>query len=299
MTAAFYSIVQFVPDPIADERVNIGVIVFSNGRVLSRFLHRWDRVKRFAQADIGYVQEFSRWIGDAVNPSPSGHLPLSLPGVPVSGGPNEETIRRIATEWSSSIQLTPPQPSLEDPQTLLDRLARSHLIEPQSAPGQQTFRDRQDAASLTLKNIRDAVARELGATAAYKLVRRDYPVGGRVMPDVKIDVAVANGHIYSLSQALSFETHDMRELERQTQHAIYTLKDISDIRKDIRLDVVVLPPQPGQFNYQQARERFAALPRMCSEIGAGLVTDQSLPDWARSVAVLAAESLDNSYAWRA
>lgn len=294
MATTFYSIVQFVPDTIADERMNIGVIVFSNGYVLSRFLHRWDRVKCFAQADIDYLKEFTSWIGEAMASSTSGNLPLTLPGIPVSGRPNEETIRRIASEWSNSIQVTTPQPSLEDPQILLDRLAKRHLVEGQTASHRRKFRSKKVAAALTLKNVRTAVANELGDELGRQLVRRGYPISGRIIPSVKIDVAVANGRIFSLSQALSFETPDMRELERQTQHAIYTLKDISETGENIRLDVVVLPPIPGQSSYQEAYEQFSALPRMCEEIGAGVVTDRSLPQWAHEVAVLAAKSYEDS-----
>ena len=32
--ATFYSVIQFVPDPVADERMNAGVVVFGNGRIL-------------------------------------------------------------------------------------------------------------------------------------------------------------------------------------------------------------------------------------------------------------------------
>ena len=34
--AAYYTVVQYVPDPVADERINVGVVGFARGRVLVR-----------------------------------------------------------------------------------------------------------------------------------------------------------------------------------------------------------------------------------------------------------------------
>ncbi len=45
--ASFYTVVQYVPDPVTDERVNIGVIVAAEDTVQSRFLSNWRRVKQF------------------------------------------------------------------------------------------------------------------------------------------------------------------------------------------------------------------------------------------------------------
>src|SRR5579885_3191655 len=39
--ASFYTVVQYVPDPVADERINAGVIVFSRDRVAARFVKNW------------------------------------------------------------------------------------------------------------------------------------------------------------------------------------------------------------------------------------------------------------------
>jgi len=47
-----YSIVQYVPNPIADQRINIGVLAFDDNRVCVRFLSNWERVKRFGMEDI-------------------------------------------------------------------------------------------------------------------------------------------------------------------------------------------------------------------------------------------------------
>src|SRR5215216_2591135 len=127
---AFYTVVQYVPNPIADERINVGVVVFADGQLRSRFLRDWGRVSRFAQEEIGYVREFADWVGDAAVQSAVGLVTAALPGFSPPFRADEQTIRRIAEEWSNSIQLTAPQPSLEDPDTLLQSMAQTHLREP-------------------------------------------------------------------------------------------------------------------------------------------------------------------------
>ena len=42
---SYYTVVRYVPDVVRDERVNIGVIVFSDNEKRSQFLKNWGRVK--------------------------------------------------------------------------------------------------------------------------------------------------------------------------------------------------------------------------------------------------------------
>lgn len=232
------------------------------------------------------MQEFADWVAGADIPSITGHLPVGLPGVQRVGGPTESDIHRIALEWSNTIQLTTPQPSLEDPNILLDKLAQSHLREPTHSRRRE-FRDKQELARLAINSVRQAVARQVGATEAHRLVHSDYLVGGRVIPNVKVDMAITSNMIQAVSQALSFETHDMSELERHMQHALYTLKDIAEARDTIRRDVVAQPPLVGQRNYRQALQRFQSLPAMCKQVGAEVILGTDMAGWTDDLATLA------------
>ncbi len=59
--ASRYSIIQYVPNPIADERINIGIVAFNDQLVKTRFVKSWKRVRCFAtdESDIDYLQEFT------------------------------------------------------------------------------------------------------------------------------------------------------------------------------------------------------------------------------------------------
>ena len=54
-----YSIIQYVPNPIADERINIGVLAFDENLVKVSFLKNWQRVKDFGGENIDFLQDFA------------------------------------------------------------------------------------------------------------------------------------------------------------------------------------------------------------------------------------------------
>jgi hypothetical protein len=282
--AAYYTVVQYVPDPIADERINVGVIVFNADQIRSRFLQNWDRVSRFAQGDISHVQEFADWVRGAGAQLPSRPATITLPGYPEPFRLNEQTIRRMAAEWSNSIQLTGPQPSLEDPDVLLLRMAQAHLREPVRRT--RAFRDRQAAARIAVRTVRDAVAEHYGSTMASKTVHSNYQIGGKLVENFRVDLAITNGRIYVASQTLSFETYNMAELDRQMRDVIYTLRDVGELSAHIRTDLVALPPRTDMRNHRQAEERFRHLSEMCEQIGARLVLENDVPEWADEIAEL-------------
>src|ERR1700682_5257485 len=94
-----YSIVQYVPDPISDERINVGVIATGDGgAVRVRFLNHWQRVRQFGLRDVSFLQDFARRIE-------IGQRELNLSGDEWS----EPILRRLSSEWIQSIQLTEPR----------------------------------------------------------------------------------------------------------------------------------------------------------------------------------------------
>ena len=286
---AKYSVVQYFPDPVSGERINIGVLVFGDGQIRSKFLNDWERVRRFADGDIDTAKAFSEWVKyETQHPYDA---PASTPLRNISAPLHLDTnlIERMSGEWSNAIQLTPPQPSLEEPEALLARLTKVFLREPQRRDA--TFRDREFVAHHAFHALRDAVARRLDSNTARTVVKSNYVVGGKLVPNIPVDLAVQNGQIFLVSQAVSFETPDPGVVDRQVREAIYRLRDIRDLRSGIMLDVVALPPTPEQHPSGRILEAFEALPEMCQQIGAKLVLDQNVPDWADDIANLVEEHL--------
>lgn len=54
--ASRYSIVQYVPNPITDEWINIGVVAFDDNDVRVQFVNNWGRVQAFGREDINFLR---------------------------------------------------------------------------------------------------------------------------------------------------------------------------------------------------------------------------------------------------
>ena len=47
--SARYSVLQYLPDPLAGESINVGLIAWNENRVRTRFLRDWKRVQCFSR----------------------------------------------------------------------------------------------------------------------------------------------------------------------------------------------------------------------------------------------------------
>jgi hypothetical protein len=105
-----------------------------------------------------------------------------------------------------------------------------------------------------------------------------------VVPNIRVDLAITNGRIYLASQALSYETHNMSDLDRQVRDAVYTLRDVGEVVPNVQLDLVALPPNSDLKSFPKAEARFRELPQMCEQIGARLIVENEVPGWAEQIA---------------
>lgn len=98
--SSHYCIIQYVPNPIADERINIGVPVFDEHSVRTRFLQNWERVQSFGLAeDIDGLKDFAGRMEVAAK---DGTLFLA-------DAIRHERMTKIARDWCNSIQFTEPR----------------------------------------------------------------------------------------------------------------------------------------------------------------------------------------------
>ena len=104
---SYYCVVRYVPDPIKEEQINIGVIVFGYGCVRTRFTTNWQRVYNFGDNDIGFLKDF----------------------VSQAARLTERRIREIADRWINTIQLTQPRASELTLEALLKDVAQRYLGE--------------------------------------------------------------------------------------------------------------------------------------------------------------------------
>jgi Protein of unknown function (DUF3037) len=268
---SFYTVVQYVPDLVADERVNVGVLVFQDNLIRSHFLRSWKRVQAFGGEDVTFLRDLAQrvkeWSSDQ----------LTLPGTKPGLGLNEEALMRLAAEWRNTVQFTPPRASILAPDELLTDVASQFLRE--QVRQKPRFRDRPAAAKLAATKLRYALQARLGEQAKAML-KRNIRIPG-ALDEHLFDVTVMNGDIRLAAHALSFEGPHTPALEREVKASAWAVDDIRKRRGDLELAVVALPPRTRSKAYDQAAH-------VIRELGATFVAEQEADAWANLMAELVA-----------
>lgn len=230
-----YTIVQYLPDPVTDERINIGVIVVGEGRIETRFLENWERVSAFAAGeDIQFLRDFADRVQDT-DPQQ-----LGLPSLDGLASLDTEHLLQLPGEWINSIQLTDPRGTLRDPATAVDELA-ARFLRVQSRQGRrsQAYRDRRRAGAIAFEEVRAALSRH----HAEGYLQRTGELTGKVERH-RFDAVAKNGHPFLVAHGLSFENPDEREVMRSVDALGFAVRDIRDEQPDLPIGIVGLR-RPG------------------------------------------------------
>src|SRR6266568_2936131 len=264
---SFYSVVQYVPDIVTDERINVGVLVFEGNVIRSRFLRNWKRVQVFGGEDVAFLRDLAQRAREWSSED------LTLPGMASGARLNEEGLAKLAAEWHNTVQFTPPRASVLPPDDLLVDVASRFLHD--QARRKPRFRDRPTAARLAATSLRHALHARLGEQADAML-RRNIRVQG-ALDEHLFDIAVTNGEVKLAAHALSFEGRHTPALEREVKASAWAVDDIRKRTLDLELAVVALPPRTRTKTYDQAAH-------VLRELGAAFVTEQETDNWANHVA---------------
>ncbi|MFP4122411.1 MAG: DUF3037 domain-containing protein [Coleofasciculus sp.] len=256
--------VQYVPNPIADERINIGVLAFDDNRVCVRFLSNWERVKRFGMEDIHFLKDFASPMEDAAADG------LLFPGDSPNETPKQERLIRVAQNWFNSIQLTEPRGSLDAVESLLADIADTCLLEP---PEEPKPRDRAFAVQMTRRKIKNVLG-----DAAKDLVKKNYPLSG-YRTKHKFDVVVANEQPYFAAQGISFEVQVKETLQDSIS---WKISDVKKRHPDFPLAIVTLPPNPNNSAYKRLEKNYNDIRSMYSDLGADILTEDNMGLWVKN-----------------
>lgn len=270
--AAYYTVVQYVPDAIADERINIGVIVAGEGKIRVRFLNRWGRVKQFSgNRNINHLQEFARRLEDASY----GQLMLPHPEMRDRDLLSEEMLRSMIDGWGGSIQFTPARGSLDSHDDLLDTVASRFLREHVRPPPK--FRGRREVANITIETVRDALETAVGPDVASHVLKRRYTAYGSVYHHT-LDAVVKNGRMYYAAHGISYENPDQSVVEDDVNATLWAIRDLRDSIPDLPVGIVVLPPLENS-RMRRYSEDISAL----KKVGASTLEEQEIASWAENL----------------
>jgi Protein of unknown function (DUF3037) len=119
-----YTVIQYVPNPIADERINIGVLVFDEHSARTRFLQNWERVQSFGKPEnIEFLKDFAAKMEAAAKKGVlfSGDKPGSIH--------RYDRMSKLSRDWCNTIQFTEPRGALLGVDELLEEIAKDFLVE--------------------------------------------------------------------------------------------------------------------------------------------------------------------------
>jgi hypothetical protein len=263
--SALFTIVQYVPDSLADERMNFGVIVVEGGQIEGRFLRQWNRVRTFGGEDVSFLRDFA----DRVNQWTPEHP--ELPGLAAGARLDEKGLQDIVGRWHNSIQFTPLKASLSSRDDLLVQLSARYL---RHAPRKRTgYRDRRKAAQIAFQELEDAFLPVLGADSNAK-ISRNALIPGK-LDEHHFDVSVENGRPYLAVHGLSFEGPHSKDLEKEIDATAWSIDDVKTADKNLDLAVVVLPPKSSKS------KTFLRAVRVFEGLKAEVVEEPDAESWAQ------------------
>jgi hypothetical protein len=263
-----YSIIQYVPDPIASERVNLGVLVFDEDEIRVRFLENWKRVYCFGSENIEFLRDFAARMNNAVDDG------LFVPGEPNTDLSPQERLLKISQEWQNVVQITPPRKSLGELEIVLDEIASIFLKEP-SPEAKPALRDRQAAAKITKVVVREALKRRFEPGLVRTLLNQYNMLPGRREAH-QFDATVMNGRPYFAVHGVSFEIHPPKTT---TESVSWMISDVRDSNTDVPLAVLALPPKPKTLDYDELLKLYEQKTGLYKELGATVLGEEDLEAW--------------------
>jgi hypothetical protein len=266
-----YSIIRYVPDPIAGERINFGVIAFDDDQIQVRFLENWRRVQCFSQENIEFLKDFENRMKEATS---SG---LMVPGEESSALTRQERLLKISHDWQNSIQITPPRKSLGEVELVANQISGLFLKEPLPEV-KSTLRDRAAAASITKVMVREVLKKRFKSDLVRNLLNQTNELPGK-RESHQFDATVMNGKPYFAVQGISFE---IRPPKHTTESVSWMISDVRDINSDIPLAVMVLPPKRNAEKYDELFKLCEQKIELYEDQGATILKEDSLGEWAYS-----------------
>jgi hypothetical protein len=263
-----FSVVRYVPDPIRDERINIGVVVVIGDAVEARFLqpNQSVRLKRFrGGGDFRFLRALERRINRAAE---DGQLQLDLD----SAIWTPSTLRAAVREWGGVIQFAPLRGGIvREGEPPIDALFERYVVVPKVASSRQ---DRQTLRARVGRTLRRVVSEKYPRRDSSKWVQRDRYVGGR-LEDHQFDYVVGNGRPLHLVQTFSFDVDASDQLRKEIDATAWA---ITDLRRVARVPVSVVTVG------QKQSELIDVADAVFNSLGADFVEEPMYEAWANRLA---------------
>ena len=254
--AAKYTVVQYVPRPLADERVNIGMIAWDDNGSIIRCTEDWSKAKVLGGDEVQLLKQILREVQAYVtSASPRG-----------GRGSADELVGRLIARWEHKVQFTPERGSLRSAAELVKELSPVFL--PAKLVRKPRGRTRRSAVSLALKTARKA-ATEVSPSKGAELVKPRYVAEG-ALDTHRFDLALANGTLLGAVNALSFEAEFSASLAKDVDATAWAFDDLHKAHPSAPVGVFLLPPQSAD-----TRREYGRAVKIFEGLGASVFDEQA------------------------
>jgi len=265
MTSSYrFSIVRYVPDPIRDERLNVGVVAVVGDVVTARFLlpGQATRLKRLrGGGDFRFLAALQKRINRAAE---EGQLWFDLE----SAAWTPKTLETAVSEWGGVIQFSPLRGgATEGSESPLDALFERYVVVPKVVPAKQ---DRRVLRARVGRTLRRVISQKYPRRDPSRWVRRDHYVVGR-LEDHQFDYVIGNGKPLHLVQTFSFDVDASDPLRREIDATAWA---ITDLHRHIRVPVSVVTV--GQKQHELVDIAISVF----NSLGADFVDESMYSAWA-------------------
>ncbi len=265
-----YSVIQYVPDPIADERINVGILLFDDKTVATVFLNLWDRVRCFAMEDIHFLRLFEERMMRATSAG------LLFPGDQENGQSRCERLRQVSGSWMNSIQFTEPRGSLASIEQLYEDLPPQFLKEP-LVKQKRKLRDRQGAARLARMSIQNVLKRQFKLKEVRDFLDPTHVLMGHHQSH-HFDATVMHGQPYLAAHGISYEVDSP---DATTDSVAWMIADVRQgkANPNVPLGILMLPPQPNTFDRSSLQKKYEQKKKIYQDMGAIVLGENELEGW--------------------
>ncbi len=262
LVPSYYSVLQFVPDPRTDERINVGVVATDGETTDTRFVEDLRRAATFGLIEASALRSTLADLQREIEATTADELQI------------------LADTWRHAIQITPPQASLLDLPTLLDQIAELMLRH-------RPARRRTNTKTQIIARARSSIIHAITALDLDGVGRVDsrMPIQGQHRPH-EVDLTLSNGKVLVAAQAISFARPASPQVDRDVDATAWLIKDIADTVDHPSLAVIIgPPPDKNRHDFQEATGLF-------QEINADIVLTGEMDGWAKEMAAAVKHSAD-------
>ncbi len=264
----YFSIVRYVPDPIREEQINVGIVVVSGDGSFAqaRFLKYWDRVQRFGDENVQFLKDFVKSVEKRLPEQATLFLDTML---------SPDQLNKFAIDWQNSIQFSEPKVSTLPADIILDKEFRRFVYMPKREylppEKKQTIQSAQAALGRQLdERFKDPEITKM-------LLKKNESIDGE-LDTHKFEIAIKNGYPYAAATAISFKVKDALYLHKEVDATAWAISDVRKRLSDLPLAVLITSPGSGSSNATRAQLRKAT--SIFRSFDVDMVKSSDISDWA-------------------